>query len=297
MKLLRVVVPALLAVSGLCEAQEKNPGAPELGGVDGFAESADGIRIHYQVRGEHKVDPALVLIHGWSHTLRFWEPHLTTLAATHQVIAVDLAGFGESGKGRTEWTMEAFGKDVTAVVGALKAEQIVLLGFSMGASVALEAALQMPDRVVGVILVDALKNPSRERTEEQIQSGIGRWREDYGKREWVRRVGFSPATPSSYINQCMEMIAPVAPEHWWASLAESRRWTGSRALDVLQQFEVPVAAIVSDRVPVDTMTYRQYVPSFEVRAMPGLGHLGVLWQDTDDFDQHVRELLRSIGGS
>jgi pimeloyl-ACP methyl ester carboxylesterase len=297
MRFLGILAFGLLVAPGIAEPQENNPGAQEPEVEVGFTESPDGIQIHYQVRGEPNGNPALVLIHGWSHDLRFWDPHSTTLASTHQVIAVDLAGFGKSGKERTEWTMAAFGGDVSAVVEAVAAEQVVLLGFSMGAPVALEAALQMPDRVVGVIIIDALKDPAREMTEEQIHTGIQRMREEYGSREWVRRVGFTPATPSSYIDRCMDMITPVPPERWWASLAESRRWTGPRALEVLGRIEVPVAAIVTDRAPVNTDVYGQYLSSFAVRTMPGVGHLGVLWQDTEAFDRHARELLRSWFGS
>lgn len=277
----------------LAEAQQEDCQAQQVVSSETVAYSPDGIPIHFEVRGKPTARPTLLLVHGWSHDRRFWEPHSTTLAATHQVVVMDLAGFGKSGTGRLEWTMEAFGQDVAAVVDTLALKQVVLVGFSMGAPVALEAALQVPDIVVGVILVDALKNPKQESPEAEIQELIATWRDEYGTRDWVRRVGFDEAAPALYVDRCLEMIAPAPPERWWKALAEARRWTGRRSTEVLDGVEVPVAMIANDRVPIDTVTYRRHLSSFAVRTIPGVGHLGVLWQDPHQFDRYVLELVEA----
>ncbi len=58
----------------------------------------------------------------------------------------------------------AFGADVQAVVEYLGLEKVILVGHSMGGPVALEAARLMPDRVIGVIAVDALQDADCEPT-------------------------------------------------------------------------------------------------------------------------------------
>lgn len=297
MRVCCLVFAGLVSLPCLVEAREDDRQAQQHISRESVAFSADGIPIHFEVRGERTAGPSLVLIHGWSHDGRFWEPHSTTLAATYPIVVMDLAGFGRSGTGRPDWNMEAFGQDVAAVVDTLNLEQVVLVGFSMGAPVALEAALQMTDVVVGVILVDALKNPTEERPEEEIQRSIASWREEYGSREWVRRVGFDEAAPSVYVDRCLAMIAPTPPERWWEALAEARRWTGRRAREVLERIDVPVAAIANDRMPIDTMTYRRYLPSFLVRTIPGVGHLGVLWQEPQQFDRYVLEIVQAWTGT
>jgi len=121
--------------------------------------SADGGRIHFEVHGEKIASPALVLIHGWSNDRGIWSRHFAGLASANHVAAVDLAGFGESHAGRSDWSMDAFADDVIAVVEALDLERAVLVGFSMGGIVALEAALDIPERLVGVVVVDVLQSP------------------------------------------------------------------------------------------------------------------------------------------
>jgi pimeloyl-ACP methyl ester carboxylesterase len=58
------------------------------------------------------------------------------------VVAIDLAGHGESGVGRKAWTMPTFGDDLVAVVERLALADAVLIGHSMGGDVIVEAALQ-----------------------------------------------------------------------------------------------------------------------------------------------------------
>ncbi len=68
--------------------------------------SADGVRVAYEVRGTGT--PALVFIHGWSCDRSYWAGQLETFSREFQVVAIDLAGHGESGFGRQPWTIGAF---------------------------------------------------------------------------------------------------------------------------------------------------------------------------------------------
>ncbi len=76
--------------------------------------SADGVMIHYEVVGEG--EPTLVFVHGWSCDRGYWKGQVDEFAKTYQVVTVDMGGHGESGLGREDWTLAAFGDDVAAVV-------------------------------------------------------------------------------------------------------------------------------------------------------------------------------------
>src|SRR6266567_6860967 len=88
--------------------------------------AADGVAIHYSVQG--KGDPALVFIHCWSCDRHLWDNQVAVFASDHRVVAIDLPGSGESGKGRKEWSMSAFGDDVKRVVVKLGLKRVVLIG-------------------------------------------------------------------------------------------------------------------------------------------------------------------------
>src|SRR5882762_1994438 len=95
-----------------------------------YAISPDGIRIAYEVHGEGT--PALVFVHGWSCDRNYWKGQLEPFAEQFKVVAIDLAGHGESELGRKAWTIGAFGADVAAVVKALGLQHVILIGHSMG---------------------------------------------------------------------------------------------------------------------------------------------------------------------
>ena len=122
----------------------------------GTVKEPDGVDIRYEVAGSG--EPALVFVHGWSCDRSYWRAQTDHFEASHRVVAVDLGGQGESGLGRKDWTMTAFGGDVRAVVEALALRKIILVGHSMGGHVIVEATQLMPDRVAALVLVDTFDN-------------------------------------------------------------------------------------------------------------------------------------------
>lgn len=110
--------------------------------TDRTVHSIDGVPIRYSVTGAG--EPAVVLLHGWAMDRRIWDGQVPRLAEPYRVVAVDLAGHGESGSGRADWTMGAFAEDVRAVVDALGLSRVVLVGHSMSGLVALEVWMLLP---------------------------------------------------------------------------------------------------------------------------------------------------------
>lgn len=116
--------------------------------------TVDEVNIHYFKGGS---GPPLVLVHGLgsSAAVEFYF-NLEALAARHQVLAIDLPGFGRSDKPAVDYTIDLFAKAVRDLVRAEQVDHIALMGVSMGGRVALGVALDSPELVDRLILVDAL---------------------------------------------------------------------------------------------------------------------------------------------
>ena len=119
--------------------------------ISKFAE-IDGVRIHYQEKG---TGVPLVLIHGYTSSIYTWKDVLDPLAAKYHVIAVDLKGFGFSEKPSGDYTRRAQGELVAHLLDYLKIEKAWIAGNSMGGEVVLNVALNHPDKVLGMILIDS----------------------------------------------------------------------------------------------------------------------------------------------
>ncbi len=275
-------VIALLALSTYSTAQEN------------VVASSDGVPIHFDVYGEGS--PTLVLVHGWSNNRTYWEPHLPYFSQKYQVVTIDLAGFGESGLEREAWTMEAFGEDVTAVVEKLDLQEVVLVGFSMGGPVILEAATRTPQRIIGLVLVDILQDIDREYSQDEIDAIAEDYRQNLHDPAYLRNRGgaFSPDSDESLIQRFIESHPDGFPEHWWEAFDQLFHWMTDKTKPTLLEIKSPIISINSDRNPTNVEAFQRYAPSFKVKLMPGVGHNGVIWEKTDLFEQLVDESVEEF---
>ena len=97
LKIILMCFSVVLLIVG-CAKEYKQPSI-----IVDNAISADGVSIAYEVRGAGK--PALVFVHGWCCERTYWEEQLPQFADKYKIVAIDLAGHGESGLDRKEWTM------------------------------------------------------------------------------------------------------------------------------------------------------------------------------------------------
>ncbi|HEY8186100.1 MAG TPA: alpha/beta hydrolase [Pyrinomonadaceae bacterium] len=112
----------------------------------------DGVRIHYQEKG---TGTPLVLLHGFTSSTYSWKDVFEPLSQNFRVIAVDLKGFGFSGKPDGDYSRRTQAALVVRLLDYLKIEKAWLCGNSMGGEIALNAALANPQRVKGLILIDS----------------------------------------------------------------------------------------------------------------------------------------------
>lgn len=123
------------------------------------------LRVHYRDEGPRDA-PAVVLIHGFSASLHAWEPWVQRLSPDYRVVTLDLPGHGltRAPKGYQPATERSVAV-VDLLTRQLGVERFVLGGNSMGGGVAWNYALAHPDRLRGLVLVDAAgwPDPDRER--------------------------------------------------------------------------------------------------------------------------------------
>ena len=118
---------------------------PEIPGVTHRYVEARGLRFHYAEAGAPDGDPIL-LLHGWPQHHYEWRHHLTALADTNRVIALDLRGYGWSDAPRHGYDKENFATDVLAVLDALNLDQVKLIGHDWGGWTGFLMCIREPDR-------------------------------------------------------------------------------------------------------------------------------------------------------
>jgi pimeloyl-ACP methyl ester carboxylesterase len=240
-------------------------GAPQI------VTSVDGVHIEYHVYGSG--EPAVVLIHGWSCDSNYWKEQLAALKEKHTTVTVDLAGHGASGSNRADWSMGNFGEDVAAVVRQLKNQKVVLVGHSMGAPVALEAARRIGDRVAGIVAVDSLKTIGQPvMPEAQLERVVKPFRDNFigHTREFVTGSFFTPDADPKFVNKVaydMSLSPPTVAVPAMQALLRMDLTT------LLPEVRVPVVAINSSLgQPVDEAKAKKLLPSFKAVTLENTGH-------------------------
>lgn len=253
------------------------------------AVSSDGTSIHYEVTGEGL--PALFFVHGWLGSTRWWDAQRDHFAPRHRVVALDLAGHGRSGAGRTDWSVPRYADDVRAVVLAVAAPEAVLVGHSMSGPNVLEAALELPS-VAGVVLVDTMKNLDEVLSAEQARPIVDLYRADLRRavEEVLPRYLYSPSTPAEVrARLAREFLA--APPGFAATAIEPLYRHDLR--DLARRVRVPVRNIVSDVQPVDPSANRRYLRDYDCVTVARVGHYPMLERPAA-FNEALETCLRSI---
>ena len=150
----------LLLVAGIAAVWAPDRSAEDLGTRWATPPSefvlVDGMKVHLRDEGPRDDPNPIVLLHGTSSSLHTWDGWAQALQAKHRVIRVDLPGFGLSGPTPDgNYQMPVYSHFVASLMDTLQVKRAVLAGNSLGGHVAWKTAVDYPDRVSKLILVDA----------------------------------------------------------------------------------------------------------------------------------------------
>ena len=136
-----------------------------------------GLSICYQQQGQS--GPAVVLVHGFGASWGHWRKTIPALAETCRVYALDLVGFGGSAKpvpGQAiQYTFETWGQQIADFCREVVGAPAVLVGNSIGCIAAMQTAVDYPDLVLSVALLDCSLRLLHDRRRSQLP--------------WYRNVG------------------------------------------------------------------------------------------------------------
>jgi len=264
-----------------------------MAATSGTATSPDAVRIHYETTGKGR--PALVLVHCWTCDSSFWRDQVARLAKRHQVVTLDLAGHGRSGRTRQDHTMQAFGQDVKAVADKLKLDRMVLVGHSMGGAVILEAAKLLGDRVVGLVPIDTLLDVEQSSDPKETDAVMAKMQADYkgSTTAFIRQYLFAPTTPPAVADRVLAQTTAFPPEIAISALRNNWNYDAAPAFGAVK---APIVAVNGDRFPTNFAANRRHAPQFDALIMKGVGHYPML-EDPVRFGELLDEALRKVEGA
>ncbi len=268
----RTFLCALILASMLCLASNAETEA------SGSFTLCNGSKVHYTTSG--KGEPAVVFIHGWSCNETFWRFQRASLAALPmKMIYMDLPGHGKSEQPQTAYTHDLFADAVLAVLDDTNASKAVLVGHSMGFSVALRFARKYPSRCAGLCSVDGVyfRLPKEEEARAQWHAGMNAFVAGFkGENRDAHMEQFlaplfiaqTPAPLRAEIEDVMKSTPPHVANSAMEGLFDEILW-------VETPLKIPFLAIYAHNsdLPDDHEAYLKLVfPQVESHLWPNVGH-------------------------
>ena len=250
--------------------------------------------------------PALIFVHGFACTHADWKAQLDFFSRTHEVVACDLRGHGDTPGRAHECSIEHYGGDVAALVNNLDLERAVLIGHSMGCRVVLEANRISRERIAAIVLVDGSRLASGD--PDAAESAAHRTIENAGYARFAehlfRQMFFRPsALADEIIERAVRSSADFGPVLW----PRMARWDAERMDEALGSVRSPLLAIQTTtrdaqlrRTPLkpgDASPWLQLladaVPDARLEIISGVGHFPQL-EAPDEVNRLLSEFVSPV---
>jgi pimeloyl-ACP methyl ester carboxylesterase len=251
------------------------------------AASVDGIKIHSTSAGAGKT--TIVFVHGWTCDSSSWAGQVPALTVKYRVITLDLPGHGQSGSpsdGR--FSMDLFARAVEAVRAESKADQIVLVGHSMGAAVIRQFARLHPRRVSALVAVDGpldMRGFGAGMKPPPLTGADGR-----KAREAMIQSMFVTETPKALQQQILTMMLK-APEATAVGAMNAMFDPANAKADVTTAPALAVYAATAQVPKAEDM--RKVLPNYEGTQMAGTGHFLMMEEPKQFNDVLLAFLLKN----
>ena len=238
-----------------------------------FATSKDGVQIAFGDTGGDGT--ALLFVHGWSCDRTYWKHQKAFFEPDYRVVTVDLAGHGESGLGREQWTIGSFGQDVVAVIEDLGLTDVVLIGHSLGGPVVIKAANEVPERVAAVFGVDSLKDVTTVYTQEELDFfEAGLQRDLNAEVQRMAQAWF----PKNFADRGLEqsIIQDMSSAPLGAAIPSALAMAGFAYLEELERLEAPLRLVNVASDPTLYQPIKETKVDFSFAEIDGVSHFLML---------------------
>ena len=256
-----------------------------------------GLGLNVAVTGS---GPPLLLLHGFSGSAASWGTHIPIFAERATVVAVDLIGHGGSNAppDPARYAMGQCIADLLALLDHLNMERTVVLGYSMGARIALHLAHAAPERVAALVmesgspgLATAEERAARRASDEALAAAIERDGVEAFVTRWERQPLF--ASQETLPPEARDALHRQRLRNSTVGLANSLRGMGTGAQeslwDRLGTIDVPtllIAGALDAKFRSIASQMAQHMPRSHLVLVPGAGHT-VHLEQPGEFDRLV----------
>lgn len=265
------------------------PARPAL--AQGSLLTINGTQLHVTVEGSGR---PVVLLHGGFMDSTMWDAQSAVLAKKFKVIRFDLRGFGRSPKPKEPYLPT---DDIAALLDHLKVRRAAVVGISMGGGIAIDFALEHPDRVGCLVLAEPGMRGYQWSEEvmgtmNAVMTAAKERGRDAAIEEFLSRPVFASAKdkPAAYAAIRAQLVRNFS--------LEDNQMLAVRplAVDRLPEIKIPTLVLVAERGGPDAraiaVKIKNEVPGAKLETLAGSGHM-MNFEQPNAFNRIVAEFLNA----
>lgn len=244
-------------------------------------------------------DTTLLFVHGWCINKEYWAAQTKHFSDKYKVVTLDLPGFGNSDKNRSEWTFEQYVEDVNEFINQQQLKNVILIGHSMSGDILLLMDTKYPASIIGIVGIDNLKRPVEQFSDEDNREIEGFFKmmdsSFSGTVElYTKNNLFPPTTDTSIVNRVVndfKMNDSIIAIKVLRSLLD----VSQKERDMMQQLKHTLYLVnsVPDSTHIDSL--KKYCnASAEVFYVNGTGHYPMIEKPTE-FNAVLQRVINKIG--
>lgn len=254
----------------------------------------NGINVSYQIFGEGQ---PLLFIHGLGSSGRDWEMQYSHFSEHYQVIVFDLRGHGQSDKPQGPYNVPMFAEDCAQLIRSLEIDQVHVVGISMGGMIALQLAVDDPDLVKSLVVV----NTGPELVVHSVNDLIQLWQRLLVIRlVGMRKLGeilsrrLFPKPEQAELRKIF--VERSAENDSRAYINSLRGMVGWSVVDCLNKIDCPTLIIAAehDYTPVENKRpFLEKIPDAQLAIIRD-SHHAVIVECPEEFNRILEEFLQQV---
>lgn len=252
-------------------------------------------KVHIDYTDSGSGDTTLLFVHGWAINKTYWADQVAHFDKKYRVVTIDMGGFGLSGKNRDKWDTYTLAKDVDAVINQLGLSKVVLIGHSMAGVVVLQAAIDEPNKVIGLVGVDNFKSSGgpapTPAQKKEFTEAIDLMKKDFKKvtLEWFNQALFSKTTTKAVKDR---VLNDVTKTDTVVAVATQEQGEYDEAPNLVKS-KKKLYLVNSDYQPTDTTGLVKYKIPFMLLNVKGTGHFPMI-EAPAEFNKQLEKALADM---
>ena len=234
----------------------------------------------------------LVFIHGAFINKEYWDSQLSYFSPNYRVVAIDLAGHGNSTHNRNDWTIQKYGEDIDELIKKLSLKNVIIIGHSIGADIMLEAVSKNNLSIIGI---DYFKNVGVELPENIVDQTITGLKTDFANtnEHYAKQGLLTPKTNATIAQKVITSFREMNPKVGIALNESGFNYT-KREIELLKKLKTKLYLINVNYFPTNEENLKKYVgKNYGLNIINGTCHFPMI-EHPKEFNSLLEKIVLEI---